>query len=221
MAELILIRHGQASFGSENYDKLSPLGHRQAVALGDALRQQAIQPDHFVIGSMVRHQQTFEGILKGMRLPPTKPIIHTGLNEYDFTGLLNARFPNGSGPEGMHTDRKTHFKLLKETIRAWQNDDIEKPPEMWATFCDRLAQAQDAIRALSGHCILAVSSGGAIAQITRTALLAPAETQISLQLQIKNCSLHNFIYTDRAFYLHSFNETPHITQTTHDLLSYS
>ncbi len=221
MAELILVRHGQASFGAQNYDKLSPLGHRQAVALGHALRLQGILPDHFVIGSMVRHQETFEGIQQGLGQEPKEPIIHAGLNEYDFTGLLNARFPNGSGPEGMHTDRKAHFKLLKETIRAWQNDDIDNPPEMWAVFCERLAEAQDAIRALSGTCVLAVSSGGAIAQITRTALLAPAETQILLQLQIKNCSVHRFIYTDHAFYLHGFNETPHITETTQDLLSYS
>ncbi|MEK9990253.1 MAG: histidine phosphatase family protein, partial [Halieaceae bacterium] len=30
MASLYLIRHGQASFGSDNYDQLSPLGQRQA-----------------------------------------------------------------------------------------------------------------------------------------------------------------------------------------------
>ena len=30
MASLYLIRHGQASFGSDHYDQLSPLGQRQA-----------------------------------------------------------------------------------------------------------------------------------------------------------------------------------------------
>lgn len=33
MATIYLIRHGQASFGAENYDKLSPLGERQASIL--------------------------------------------------------------------------------------------------------------------------------------------------------------------------------------------
>ena len=32
MANLLIIRHGQASFGADNYDQLSPLGQRQADA---------------------------------------------------------------------------------------------------------------------------------------------------------------------------------------------
>ena len=34
MPEFFLVRHGQASFGADNYDKLSALGHRQARWLG-------------------------------------------------------------------------------------------------------------------------------------------------------------------------------------------
>ena len=34
MASLYLIRHGQASFGSANYDQLLPLGQRQADVSG-------------------------------------------------------------------------------------------------------------------------------------------------------------------------------------------
>jgi len=39
MGSIFLIRHGQASFGAENYDVLSPLGHQQSEALGDHLGQ--------------------------------------------------------------------------------------------------------------------------------------------------------------------------------------
>jgi len=34
MAELYLIRHGQASFGAEDYDQLSSLGKTQCELLG-------------------------------------------------------------------------------------------------------------------------------------------------------------------------------------------
>ncbi|MEC8667907.1 MAG: histidine phosphatase family protein, partial [Pseudomonadota bacterium] len=34
MPTLYLIRHGQASFGADDYDVLSPIGHEQARALG-------------------------------------------------------------------------------------------------------------------------------------------------------------------------------------------
>jgi broad specificity phosphatase PhoE len=37
MSEIYLIRHGQASFGSDNYDRLSPLGVRQAQCLAKHL----------------------------------------------------------------------------------------------------------------------------------------------------------------------------------------
>ena len=38
MANLLIIRHGQASFGADNYDQLSPLGQRQADLTGEFLR---------------------------------------------------------------------------------------------------------------------------------------------------------------------------------------
>ena len=34
MGTLYLVRHGQASFGADDYDQLSPLGHQQALRLG-------------------------------------------------------------------------------------------------------------------------------------------------------------------------------------------
>ena len=34
MGTLYLVRHGQASFGADDYDNLSPLGHQQSQRLG-------------------------------------------------------------------------------------------------------------------------------------------------------------------------------------------
>ncbi len=53
-------------------------------------------------------------------------------------------------------------------------------------------------------------------------LNAPSEQQIQLQLQMKNCAVNRFIFTPRNFFLHGFNETPHITaENTEPLLTYS
>ena len=51
MSELILIRHAQASFGHENYDNLSELGHDQAALLGSFFEKLNIAPDRVVIGT--------------------------------------------------------------------------------------------------------------------------------------------------------------------------
>ena len=75
--------------------------------------------------------------------------------------------------ERMHTDRKTHFRQLRETVSAWQRAEVANPPESFAAFCARVAKATEAMRALEGH-VLAVSSGGAISQMIRAVLDAPA-----------------------------------------------
>ena len=51
MAELLIIRHGQAAFGQDDYDVLSDLGHRQAETVGALLRDLDWQPDRLITGA--------------------------------------------------------------------------------------------------------------------------------------------------------------------------
>jgi broad specificity phosphatase PhoE len=221
--KIIFVRHGQAQFGQANYDKLSEVGHEQAVALGKALSEQGITIDHWVRGDMVRHAETLKGISQGMRTQVSHQIVTPDLNEYDFTGQLNARFVGSKAPAGLHTDRKTHFRALRETLALWQNDKILNPPESWAAFETRLKRAQQTIFGLEGDTILVVSSGGAISKIVANALGVSHAKQVDLQLQIKNASMSTFIYSRRTggFFLNAFNETPFVSAKTQHLLTYS
>ena len=223
MPKIIFVRHGQAQFGQANYDKLSDVGYEQSVALGTSLFEQGITIDHWVRGNMVRHAETLKGILQGMRAQVSHQIVTPALNEYDFKGLLDARFAGGTAPAGLHTDRKTHFRLLRETLALWQNDEIANPPESWATFETRLKRAQQAIFGIEGGTILVVSSGGAISKIVANALRVSHAKQVDLQLQIKNASMSTFIYSRRTggFFLNAFNETPFVSVKTQHLLTYS
>ena len=67
MGTLYLIRHGQASFGADDYDQLSELGMRQAVRLGEWFHGKGVQFSAVMTGSLKRHVQTLEGIAKGMQ----------------------------------------------------------------------------------------------------------------------------------------------------------
>ncbi len=223
MPKIIFVRHGQAQFGQANYDKLSEVGHEQAVALGKAIFEQGITIDHWVRGDMVRHAETLRGISQGMRTQVSHQIVTPDLNEYDFTGQLNARFVGSKAPVGLHTDRKTHFRALRETLALWQNDKILNPPESWAAFETRLKRAQQTIFGLEGDTILVVSSGGAISKIVANALGVSHAKQVDLQLQIKNASMSTFIYSRRTggFFLNAFNETPFVSAKTQHLLTYS
>jgi broad specificity phosphatase PhoE len=222
MPELYLIRHAQASFGAANYDVLSDLGHDQSFELGKALARQGVNPDALFIGAQRRHRETLEGILKGMGRDPEQATILPGLNEFDFSGLLDAHYANRDAPENMHSERKSHFRTLRDTVLAWQRDEIETPPETWADFTGRVEAARQSIAASGAEKVIAVSSGGAIGQMIAATLNAPSDQQIQLQLQMKNCAVNRFIFTPRNFFLHGFNETPHITADNADpLLTYS
>src|SRR6267142_4607563 len=56
MAKLVLIRHGQASYGQVDYDRLSPRGHDQARALGKFLA--GAQLDALYVGPLRRQIET-------------------------------------------------------------------------------------------------------------------------------------------------------------------
>jgi broad specificity phosphatase PhoE len=60
MGQVLLVRHGQASFGSDDYDVLSDLGERQAAVLGRCLAARGIVPSALLHGRMVRQRRTAE-----------------------------------------------------------------------------------------------------------------------------------------------------------------
>ncbi len=63
MAELFLVRHAQASFGSDNYDQLSELGYQQSAWLGEYFRNRGIAFDELITGTQLRHRQTLDEIV--------------------------------------------------------------------------------------------------------------------------------------------------------------
>jgi broad specificity phosphatase PhoE len=216
MAEILIMRHGQASFGAENYDVLSDLGRQQARAAGDWLRTMGWEPDRVVTGSLNRQIDT----ATEMGFAPVRE-EHVGLNEYDFGSLLDARF-NGDVPDIVSGDRKVHFRTLRETVFAWQRDEIDDPYETWDAFVERVEAARAFAVDTDAKRVLVVSSGGVIGQITAASLHAPAQHMMNLNLQIKNAAMTRFMFSGSLFSLNEFNATPHFA-TPHGakLMSYS
>ena len=60
MSLLLLVRHGQASWGAHDYDRLSSVGTQQSRVLGAALAARGVRPDLVLRGSMTRHRETAE-----------------------------------------------------------------------------------------------------------------------------------------------------------------
>jgi broad specificity phosphatase PhoE len=216
MAELLVIRHGQASFGADDYDLLSDLGHKQSAMAGDALRAVGWVPDRVITGSLRRQKET----LASMGFSES-PEIHAGLNEYDFNDLLSARF-DGQTPDLVRHDRKTHFRTLRETIFDWQDGGLKGARETWAEFTARVEAARVFATQGDARRVLVVSSGGPIGQLVTAALGAPVRQMINLNLQVKNTSMTRFFYSGTAFSLHEFNATPHFaTSASAEMMTYS
>jgi broad specificity phosphatase PhoE len=216
MAELLIIRHGQASFGAENYDVLSDLGHQQAEAVGALLREMEWVPDRLVTGTLKRQVDTLSSM--GFDAVPEQ---HAGFNEYDFGDLLNARFKEGI-PDLVKGDRKVHFRTLRETVFDWQDAAFDGASETYAEFSTRVEAARKFATDTDAKRVLVISSGGVIGQITSVALGAPNRQMMNLNLQIKNTAMTRFIFSGNSFSLNEFNATPHfMTQAGASLLSYS
>ncbi len=213
MAQLWVIRHGQASFGAENYDKLSELGHLQSQALGAWFERMGWAPDRVITGTMTRHDET-RGAM-GLARSET----HEGFNEYDFADLLAARY-GGAMPAQVKGDRKAHFRALRDTVLMWQRGELDGVRESWTEFSDRVEKARlFACQGGSKH-VLVISSGGVIGALVARCLEAPAKMMMTLNLQVKNTSITRFVFSGERMSLDGFNAAPHIDDQP-ELLSYS
>lgn len=216
MAEILVVRHGQASFGADNYDELSDLGRRQGQLLGETLRAMGWQPDRAITGSLARQKQTLDAM--GFSVCAEE---HSGWNEYDFHDLLHQRF-GGQAPDDVITDRKTHFRALRDTLAEWQDGGVETAKESWAEFAARVEAARKHAADTEAERILVISSGGVIARLVAATLEVPDRQMIALNLQVKNTSVTRFISSKGRFYLHEFNSVPQFHDAERaELMSYS
>lgn len=216
MAELLVIRHAQASFGADDYDRLSDLGHRQSEMAGAALRAWGWVPDRLVTGTLTRQRQTLESM--GFDDPPEQ---HDGLNEYDFHDLLSVRF-DGNVPDPVRHDRKTHFRTLRETILDWQAGGLAGARESWKAFTERVESARRFATDTKARRVLVISSGGPIGELVKASLGAPDAQMMALNLQVKNTSWTRFFFNTSSFILHEFNATPHFSTKDHaEMLTFS
>jgi broad specificity phosphatase PhoE len=202
MGILYLVRHGQASFGSADYDRLSPLGQRQCEALGAWFARRGIAFD-----------AVFTGTLRvGYAVPLAPAQAHAGLDEFDGDAVVRAvhagPLPAVSTPQAA----QEHFRHLRDGLARWMAGSVQPqgmPPH--AQFRAGVVAALDQVR--SNHadgCTLVVSSGGPIALALGHAMGLPDAAVIDLNLQLRNSALCELRVTPRRLVPVSFNTLPHL-----------
>ena len=208
MAELVLVRHAQASFGADDYDKLSELGWRQSRWLGEYFAERGIEFDRVVRGSLRRHAETLVGIAEGAGRP-IDGVEDARLNEYDAHALLNAHLKGEAKPQG--GDRREHFRILREAMYAWTDGTLAGAShEPFADFCKRVLAALAAVRGGRAKRVLVVSSGGPISTVLAEVLGMPLRGVVDLNLQTRNTGITELQAGANRIHCISFNNVPHL-----------
>jgi len=223
MAQLYLVRHGQASFGAQDYDQLSDIGIKQAELLGQFCQEREISFDMVVTGSMKRHHQTADGILKFAQTNG-KRVENTAWNEFDFESVIKAylvRYPDLTPPKG--AQRSVYYRLLKSAMQEWaQGHLVDGLPETWIEFQSRVAAATAQIQSAGSKNVLVATSGGAIAIMLMNLLGVSVQQAIDFNLQIKNTSVNHFFFSDKGYQLSTFNAVSHLDMPSRKhLITYS
>lgn len=214
MGTLYLVRHGQASFGAADYDNLSPLGHQQAVRLGEYFASKGLQFDGVLMGTLRRHAQTYAGICQGAGFD--MPALEwKGLNEYDSDAVVKAVHKEPLSTERSPENYRHHFRLLKTGLAAWMAGTAQ-PVGMpsYPDFVSGITSALDHVRtqfaANDQAKVLIVSSGGPISTAVGHVLGTSPEATIELNLRIRNSSLTEFAFTPKRHMLVTYNTLPHL-----------
>ena len=210
MGTLYLVRHGQASFGADDYDCLSALGERQSLRLGEHFKQRGLRFEAAISGTLKRQQQTLAGISEGLGCSIATRLWQ-GLNEYDSEALIAAIHPQPLAKPDNPEMVRQYFRLLRQGLRQWMAGASE-PAGMpsYADFVAGVAGALDHVRSQHTGDVLMVSSGGPISNAIGQVLGTSAEGVIDLNMRIFNSAVSELTFNPKRHALVSYNTLPHL-----------
>lgn len=217
MSVLILMRHGQASFGEARYDELSALGRRQAQATGRWLRERGEAVTSVRHGPRIRQADTAGLVLAASGLD-VSPEPAAGLDEFaeGEEVLAAAAVLFGRPMTGREAPPRTEqLRCYDAAYEAWSKGSLDIPGRAgFAEFRRGVAQwlreSVAAADAPGGQRILAVTSAGVIAGVVCEVLGLPDEHWCPFVRLIQNGSLTEIMFSRGRLGLRSFNSVGHL-----------
>jgi broad specificity phosphatase PhoE len=226
---LYLIRHGQASYGEPDYDRLSPRGIEQALAIGRWAAGAGIAA--LFAGPLRRQQQTAHHAREGASgaLPPVQTLDE--LAEYPAFEMLQHMVPRlvaedpkfaqlTSAPTPRLLDQAFQTVLSKWSRDEWADDGVERV----AAFVERIRAGFDRVlrAAGSGARLACVTSAGPIGVAVGLVFGTPADRMVRTSIVIRNASITELRFRSQGFdwqpdqlSLVTFNLTAHLPEELH------
>ncbi|GGC73707.1 histidine phosphatase family protein [Undibacterium terreum] len=207
MAQIYLVRHGQASFGSQNYDQLSELGQQQAQHLGQWLDRSGFSASRVVAGTMKRHQQTAQACmaeLPAARQPASEWEIDAGFNEYDHHEVMVRHVPAFEDPTEVKRflasspNAKNEFQSMFQAAMArWMDGKHDAEyVESWPVFRQRCIDAleRQINHAQPAKSIVVFTSGGTISTLCQYVLGIPDRNVAELNWSLVNSAVTKLMF---------------------------
>ena len=228
MATIYLIRHGQASFGKENYDQLSPRGWEQGRVLGRWLAGK-VTPNAVLGGNMERHRETVEAIASGYgdALPDMQAV--EGFNEFDHTQVVERLRPEWQDRERMARDLAAFPKparacqqVFEEAMQRWVSGGHDHEyTESWEAFRQRvITSLEQLIEYADGGETLVSTSGGPIAVIAQHLLELSDRKALDMNSVIANTSVTRVLHSGARRSLAVFNNYSHLEAEDPSLVTF-
>jgi broad specificity phosphatase PhoE len=230
MSRLFLVRHAQASFLEETYDKLSALGETQARLLGEFWARHKLVFDRICSGPCVRQKDTATIVAAAYRkmdlsfpdrrvMPEFDEYQGEAVLERSLSALLESdleiaalheAFQASSDPQSR---RKTFQKLFEAVIGRWVEGQIpSNSVEPWRDFTARVNSGLTTFlnAGAQNERVAIFSSGGPIGLAVQRALDLSSQNALRVSWMAQNSSFSEFLYSADRFTLSSFNSIPHL-----------
>jgi broad specificity phosphatase PhoE len=235
VSTLALVRHGQASAFSGDYDELSALGREQARALGTSWAQRKLVIDAIYHGPRRRHLQTFEHLEAaaaeaGLQLPEST--LCEGFDEVQLSPIFSDamkrvgpmcpdfmdQMRSGTLDDNAKAARKHFLGMVDNRLLRGARDEPTEGGVSFAAYSDRVRQGLTTVLREQGRGkrVAVFTSGGPIAVCMKLALQVGAAHCIGLMRQVDNASVSELLFTETDLSLSRFNCVGHLTleQTT-------
>ncbi|NNG77327.1 histidine phosphatase family protein [Acinetobacter sp. ANC 4277] len=231
MTTIYLIRHGQASFGAESYDKLSPNGELQAKLLGQYFNQILKEEPYVIAGSMQRHQQTANLALAEC-FPEAEIQTDSAWNEFNHQQVFAQYEPRFNEPHLLKQDVENEVnpraylaKIFEGAIERWTGGDYHHEyDESWPDFKSRVETAlqnlSNELAKTKPRYAVVFTSGGVISVAAGKLLELNANRTFALNWAITNTSMTTLRLVGNEPQLLSLNEHHFIKAEDPQLLTW-
>ena len=206
MPTVVLVRHGQASWGDGDYDRLSSLGAQQSESTGQLLAG-LTSPDVLISGGLTRHLSTAEAVVAaaGWDLPVQ---VDPGWNEFDHLQVLNAY-----GVQPPNEESEEFLSWLHSALARWTDGESDADyDEPFAGFTSRVDVALRRLHESMDPAGTAVvfTSLGPICWTVAAMLGGQPHVWLRLVPVVVNAGVTRISFDARGMHLSTFNEHAHL-----------